>query len=218
MSGCRKLEVISPNVLSSLSSLEEPSLYDSFVRWEVEGIENPGSSASLAELQHLSRLTTLEVRVPDVQTMPQDDLFLGNMERYKISVEHYSYPCPKWMETSNGIEDVREMRSTTEGFPPLKHLKLYNVSDIKVVINSRMLVSCLETLSLYYSMNLETICEGQLKAECFGRLRFLTVGECKRLKNLLSLSIAKGLRQLEEIFVLLMQEHERNNSRRVRDQ
>ncbi|MBA0742305.1 hypothetical protein Gogos_015373, partial [Gossypium gossypioides] len=103
---------------------------------------------------------------------------------------------------------------TTEGFPHLKHLKLYNVSDIKVVIN---LVSCLESLSLNYLMNLETICEGQLKAECFGRLRFLTVGECKRLKNLLSFSIAKGLRQLEEIFVLLMQKHEKDNSRRGRD-
>ncbi|PPD71821.1 hypothetical protein GOBAR_DD31278 [Gossypium barbadense] len=97
---------------------------------------------SVQKTMHLSRLTTLEVRVPDVQAMPQDDLFLGNTERYKISVEHYSYPCPKWMETSNGTEDVREMLDdpTTEGFPHLKHLKLYNVSDIKVVINSRMLI------------------------------------------------------------------------------
>ncbi|XP_012487987.1 disease resistance protein At4g27190-like [Gossypium raimondii] len=130
-----------------------------FEGWSNEESMRNHRLISVQKTMHLSRLTTLEVRVPDVQAMPQDDLFLGNTERYKISVEHYSYPCPKWMETSNGTEDVREMLDdpTTEGFPHLKHLKLYNVSDIKVVINSRMLVSCLESLSLYYLLNIGNI-------------------------------------------------------------
>ncbi|KAH1083177.1 hypothetical protein J1N35_022938 [Gossypium stocksii] len=89
LSGCSKLEVISPYVLSSLSRLEELYLYDSFNRWdwEVEGSENnQRSNASLVELQNLSPLTTLEVHVPDVRAIPKQKLFSGNMERYKISI------------------------------------------------------------------------------------------------------------------------------------
>ncbi|XP_016744507.1 uncharacterized protein [Gossypium hirsutum] len=100
-------------------------------------------------------------------------------------------------------EDVREMLDdpVNQGLPHLKHLKLSNVSDMKFVIGSRMLVSCLESLDLHSLMNLESICEAEQKAESFGRLRFLEVSECKMLKNLFSFSIAKRLRQLEEIEV-----------------
>ncbi|KAE8659943.1 hypothetical protein F3Y22_tig00116959pilonHSYRG00044 [Hibiscus syriacus] len=86
LTDCTNLEVIAPDVLSSLSSLEELYLYGSFDGWEVEGIENPRSNASLVELQCLSHLTTLEVGLRDVQAMPKDDMFFGKLERYKISI------------------------------------------------------------------------------------------------------------------------------------
>ncbi|KAE8678266.1 hypothetical protein F3Y22_tig00111427pilonHSYRG00225 [Hibiscus syriacus] len=69
-----------------LSKLEELYLYDSFDGWEIEGIENPRSKASLMELHHLPRLATLEVHIPDVEAIPKDNLFLGKMERFKISI------------------------------------------------------------------------------------------------------------------------------------
>ncbi|KAA3473087.1 disease resistance protein isoform X3 [Gossypium australe] len=234
LSYCYSLKVVSPNVLSSLSRLEELYFFHSFDRWEVEGTDNLiRSNASLVELQYLSRLTTLKVRVPNEQAMPEDNIFLGKLERYKICIGDGKW---YWTETrteasrmlklkmkrsSNlygGIklllrkteslyvdeaEDVREMLDdpVNQGLPRLKHLKLSNVSDMKFVIGSRMLVSCLESLDLHSLMNLESICEAQLKAESFGRLRFLEVSECKMLKNLFSFSIAKRLRQLEEIEV-----------------
>ncbi|MBA0803556.1 hypothetical protein Gohar_013750, partial [Gossypium harknessii] len=234
LSYCYSLKVVSPNVLSSLSRLEELYFFHSFDRWEVDGTDNLiRSNASLVELQYLSRLTTLKVRVPNEQAMPEDNIFLGKLERYKICIGDGKW---YWTETrteasrmlklkmkrsSNlygGIklllrkteslyvdeaEDVREMLDdpVNQGLPHLKHLKLSNVSDMKFVIGSRMLVSCLESLDLHSLMNLESICEAQLKAESFGRLRFLEVSECKMLKNLFSFSIAKRLRQLEEIEV-----------------
>ncbi|MBA0742306.1 hypothetical protein Gogos_015374 [Gossypium gossypioides] len=234
LSYCYSLKVVSPNVLSRLSRLEELYFFHSFDRWEVEGTDNLiRSNASLVELQYLSRLTTLKVRVPNEQAMPEDNIFLGKLERYKICIGDGKW---YWTETrteasrmlklkmkksSNlygGIklllrkteslyvdeaEDVREMLDdpVNQGLPHLKHLKLSNVSDMKFVIGSRMLVSCLESLDLHSLMNLESICEAQLKAESFGRLRFLEVSECKMLKNLFSFSIAKRLRQLEEIEV-----------------
>ncbi|KAB2058692.1 hypothetical protein ES319_A11G251100v1 [Gossypium barbadense] len=219
LSYCYSLKVVSPNVLSSLSRLEELYFFHSFDRWEVEGTDNLiRSNASLVELQHLSRLTTLKVRVPNEQAMPEDNIFLGKLERYKICIGDGKW---YWTETRteasrmlklkmkrssnlfNEAEDVREMLDdpVNQGLPHLKHLKLSNVSDMKFVIGSRMFVSCLESLDLHSLMNLESICEAQLKAESFGRLRFLEVSECKMLKNLFSFSIAKRLRQLEEIEV-----------------
>ncbi|KAK8328699.1 hypothetical protein V6Z12_A11G269400 [Gossypium hirsutum] len=110
LSGCRNLEVISPNVLSSLSRLEELYLYDSFNGWdwEVEGSENnPRSKASLVELQNLSRLTTLEVHVPDVRAIPKQKLFSRNMERYKISIGEF------WSRYDGGMETSRMLKLTT---------------------------------------------------------------------------------------------------------
>ena len=88
LSYCYSLEVISPNVLSRLSKLEELYLYDSFDRWEVEGheiFEKPRANASLVELQHLSHLTSLELHIPNEQAVPKD-LFSEKLERYKISI------------------------------------------------------------------------------------------------------------------------------------
>ncbi|XVF30379.1 hypothetical protein REPUB_Repub16aG0052400 [Reevesia pubescens] len=80
---CTKLKVIPPNVLSSLSRLEELYMGNSFVQWEAEGHADERSNASLSELKSLSRLTTLEVHIPDAKIMPRD-LFFDKLERYNI--------------------------------------------------------------------------------------------------------------------------------------
>ncbi|KAK8494928.1 hypothetical protein V6N11_047925 [Hibiscus sabdariffa] len=234
LSDCRSLEVTSPGVLSNLSRLEELYLYNSFDRWEVQGTENPRSNASLVELQHLSRLTTLEVHIPDVQAMPKDNIFSAKLERYKISIgdgKWFLYgdrgmEVPRMlklkMKTSvnlfHGIKrllrttqslylaevkDVREILydPITQGFPDLKHLSIFDVSDIKVVINSMMSVPCLELLSLWNLTDLEAIFDDQLKAASFDRLRIIRVWNGKKLNNLFSFSMATELHQLEQIYV-----------------
>ncbi|KAH9688199.1 Disease resistance protein [Citrus sinensis] len=83
---CRELEVIPANVLSNLSHLEELYIgYNSFGKWEVEmeGVKN----ASLHELKHL---TSLELHVKDVNTLPRG-LFFPKLERYKIHIGGYYY-------------------------------------------------------------------------------------------------------------------------------
>ncbi|XVF56902.1 hypothetical protein PTKIN_Ptkin06aG0158100 [Pterospermum kingtungense] len=84
LSDCYYLEVISPNVLSSLSRLEELYLYRSFDEWEVD--EKPvRGNARLVELQHLSHLTTLEVHIPTKQAVPKE-FFSEKLQRFKISI------------------------------------------------------------------------------------------------------------------------------------
>jgi Leucine-rich repeat (LRR) protein len=67
LSNCSKLEVIPPNVLSSLVELEELYIGNSFVQWEIEGPNSKRNNASLAELKHLSQLITLEIQITDVR-------------------------------------------------------------------------------------------------------------------------------------------------------
>ncbi|KAE8698142.1 hypothetical protein F3Y22_tig00110602pilonHSYRG00230 [Hibiscus syriacus] len=197
LSNCYNLKVISPMVLTNLSRIEELYLYDNFDKWEVDGSENPRTNASLVELQHLSNLTTSELHIPDVQAIPKNNLFSGKIERYEISIGDQWYPYKKGMETSR----LLKLEMDKNGLSNLKHFDVSNVSDTNVVINSMMLVSCLESLSLYNLIYLEAICDYQLKAESFGRLRVIKVNSCNMLKNLFSFSIAKGLRQLQELKV-----------------
>ncbi|KAL1080481.1 hypothetical protein V6Z11_D10G299300 [Gossypium hirsutum] len=86
LSWCGALKIIPPNVLSSLSKLEELYMEGSFVEWENEGVvDNERRNASLDELNNLSRLTTLYVRIPDIQMIPKHR-FIETLNRYRIFV------------------------------------------------------------------------------------------------------------------------------------
>ena len=70
LKGSSKLKVIPSDVISSLSRLEDLCMENSFTQWEVEGKDN----ASLAELKHLSNLTSLDIQIPDAKLLPEDSL------------------------------------------------------------------------------------------------------------------------------------------------
>ncbi|GLT45318.1 hypothetical protein SLA2020_191560 [Shorea laevis] len=86
LSDCTELKVIPPGVLSSLSGLEELYMRNSFVQW-AEGIEeHEGQNASLAELEPLELLTTIEIEVHvicNIQKIPEG-LFSQNLARFKV--------------------------------------------------------------------------------------------------------------------------------------
>ncbi|TXG65703.1 hypothetical protein EZV62_006978 [Acer yangbiense] len=85
LSDCSKLKVIPPNVLSNLSQLEELYMGNSFVQWEVEGLNDERRNASLDELKHLPHLTTLEMHIPSAKILPKR-LFSKKLARYRISI------------------------------------------------------------------------------------------------------------------------------------
>ncbi|TYI08374.1 hypothetical protein ES332_A10G293900v1 [Gossypium tomentosum] len=94
LSGCRKLKIIPPNVLSSLSKLEELYMEGNFVEWENGVVDNERRNASLDELNNLSRLTTLYVRISDIQMIPKHR-FIETLNRYRIIVG--DHPISKWL-------------------------------------------------------------------------------------------------------------------------
>ncbi|XP_050274702.1 uncharacterized protein LOC126717238 isoform X10 [Quercus robur] len=167
LSNCKKLQVIPANVLSRLILLEELYVGNSFTQWEVEGLNN--ERASLAELKHLSRLSTLELHIPDANMMPKDLLF-EKLKRYRIFIgdvwdwsdKHENSRVLKLklntcnqLESGiemlfNGIEDLcldelNGVKSIVyeldmKGFQQLKHLHVQNNAEIKYIIHSRGLV------------------------------------------------------------------------------
>ncbi|KAF3970561.1 hypothetical protein CMV_005761 [Castanea mollissima] len=166
-SECIKLEVIPPNVLSNLKQLEELYVCDSFTQWELEGVNN--ERASLAELKHLSLLTTLEVNIPDANMLPKN-LFFNKLKRYKIFIgdvwDQFDKPessralklkLNSSFELEQGItmllsgiedlclDELKGVKSIiseldSKGFQQLKHLHVQNNSEMKYIIYSKGLV------------------------------------------------------------------------------
>jgi Leucine-rich repeat (LRR) protein len=69
-----QLKVIPPNVLSNLKRLEE--LYmPSSVEWETEVQSTNRSNAMVSELDHLSQLTTLHIRIQNPKILPKALIF-----------------------------------------------------------------------------------------------------------------------------------------------
>ncbi|TXG71321.1 hypothetical protein EZV62_006256 [Acer yangbiense] len=161
LSRCSKLKIITPNVLSSLSRLEELYMGNNFVQWDVEGQSN----ASLAELKQLSNLTTLEIHVLDAQILPHD-LFFWKLERYRILIGDVwdwsgKYETSRTLKLklnnsfflSDGIQFLLNKAEDLyldepkgsknvlhelngEGFQQLKHLHIQNAPQIQYIINS----------------------------------------------------------------------------------
>ncbi|XP_022718853.1 disease resistance protein At4g27190-like [Durio zibethinus] len=129
-----RLKLIPPEVLSNLSGLEELCLERSFAEWEVNG------SASLTELKHLSRLTSLDVHIPNAQIMPTR-LFPEKLKRYKIFIGDVW----KWSSYYSKRESARTLKlklnssiQLDEGIRTLlkktEDLYLDDVKDIKNVL------------------------------------------------------------------------------------
>ncbi|CAN6726165.1 unnamed protein product [Malus baccata var. baccata] len=94
LTGCSELILISPDVISSLTRLEDLRMgIKSFKQWEGKGlVDGRRSNASVSELKHLSQLTALDIHVPDANILPTN-LFTDKLERYTILIgDCWEYP------------------------------------------------------------------------------------------------------------------------------
>ncbi|XP_050242395.1 probable disease resistance protein At4g27220 [Quercus robur] len=102
-----------------------------------------------------------------------------------------------------------------EGFQCLKILRVIACEDVEYVINatshqtSHAAFPILESLEFSDLCNLKEIFHSQFpersfsnsRLACFGNLRSLLLSRCSRLKNVFSLSIARGLVQLQQLAI-----------------
>ncbi|XP_060973735.1 probable disease resistance protein At4g27220 isoform X2 [Cannabis sativa] len=82
---CKYLEVIEPDVISSLINLEELYMGRVKIAWEVEKVSSERSNVSLAELKNLTRLNTLYLEIQN-DTYLSKDFISRNIKSYQITV------------------------------------------------------------------------------------------------------------------------------------
>ena len=119
----------------------------------------------------------------------------------KMWLNGIEYLC---LDELKGVESVI-YELNVKGFQQLKHLHVQNNAEIKYIVNSRELViadvvfPALEIFSLKNVIELEEICCGQLPLTSSSNLTIVKVEQCDKAKFVFSLSIAKGLPQLQEL-------------------
>ncbi|RXH91590.1 hypothetical protein DVH24_020613 [Malus domestica] len=103
LSGCSQLEVISPNVISRLTSLEDLRMKTSFNRWVPKGVSGERSNASLSELKDLPHLAALSIQVPEAGSIPRD-LFTDKLKRYQILIGTSSR---EWYDVDENLNTLK---------------------------------------------------------------------------------------------------------------
>ncbi|KAL6285136.1 hypothetical protein ACE6H2_009526 [Prunus campanulata] len=215
LTNCSELVMISPGVISSLTSLEDLRM-GSFKEWE-GGLIDVRSNASVSELKQLRQLTALVIHIPDAKLLPANMFSDTELQRYTILVGDcwqypYYYETPsnmlKLKLTTNsqfdqgiklllercehldldGIEAANIISNilASDGRKQLKNLHVQNNDEVTAVINSSHAFPNLESLSLDNLVNLETVCCGQLIAQPFQKLRYLTLRNLPKLIGLSS--------------------------------
>ncbi|KAG6646172.1 hypothetical protein CIPAW_08G175400 [Carya illinoinensis] len=182
LSHCSKLEMIPPNVISSLVKLEELYMGNSVVQWEVEGLNDERKNASLVELKHLSKLNTLEIQIQDVSKL-QKDLNFEKLERYKI--------C---------IGDVWHWSDRVQSSRTLK-LKMMN-SSIQSEFWNKMPLKRTEILHLEGWLNGVMSVIPEMDREGFQRMKYLGINNGVELKYVVNLSTSVIVFPTLETFIL----------------
>ncbi|KAG6794030.1 hypothetical protein POTOM_003263 [Populus tomentosa] len=93
VTGCRWLRRIPVNLIGRLKKLEELLIGEcSFEGWDSTG----GMNASLTELNSLSQLAVLSLRIPKVECIPRDFVFPVSLRKYQIILgnEHWAEDYP----------------------------------------------------------------------------------------------------------------------------
>ncbi|KAF2294487.1 hypothetical protein GH714_011871 [Hevea brasiliensis] len=195
VSDCSKLKMIPASALSKLSQLEALYMSNSFDQWEADGIRNQGN-ASLAELEYLSHLMTLEIQILDAKILPKR-LFSNGLQSYRILIG-YGWDWNGNYETSRMLKlklktsirseyGVKVLLRETEdlyldevrgaenvlydidgdGFPQLKHLHVQNNTVIQHIINSTKCAAC-DAFPILESLILKNLVN--LEKICHGQL------------------------------------------------
>ncbi|KAL6554718.1 hypothetical protein OROHE_007457 [Orobanche hederae] len=216
-----ELKKISPGILSSLAHLEELYMGDSFTQWGLrDKSDGHQINADLVELKKLEKLTTLEIGITDLTSLP-DDLFFDKLKRFFIVIGD----CWDWsrndgvvnmllkkvddlhLDNAVGVKDADLPELNMEGFGNrLKNLQLQNFHEVRYLVNSvqrgpYIAFPRLEALVIHNAQHLEKICNGPLKKESLGNLKQIKISSCDELCNIFPLSVARYLSKLEDIEV-----------------
>jgi hypothetical protein len=141
VTGCKSLKGIPMNLIGRLEKLEELLIgNDSFKKWAVwisTGIMN----ASLQEVNSLSQLAVLSLRIPEVKSMPSDfvfprlfkyDIILGNY--YSSTGDPVGYPTSKRLFLGGISATSLKAKTFEQLFPTVSQIFFKRVVGLKNII------------------------------------------------------------------------------------
>ncbi|KAL9448028.1 hypothetical protein AB3S75_015492 [Citrus x aurantiifolia] len=144
LTDCFHLKVIAPNVISSLIRLEELYMYNCSIEWEVERANSKRSNASLDELMHLPRLTTLEIDVKNESMLPEGFL-ARELERFKISIGNGSFMHPmiagqNWFKSRSQflIDSNRKISRVLKLKLDFMSMKLQGIKNVEYLLLDKL--------------------------------------------------------------------------------
>ncbi|CAJ2639483.1 unnamed protein product [Trifolium pratense] len=108
------IEVIPPNIISSLTKLEELYMGNTFVNWGDANSTVQNKNASIVELQKLPNLTNLELQIRKTWMLPRDlQTVFEKLERYKIAIGDVW----EWWNSKRGLSTKWRRISVAETSP-----------------------------------------------------------------------------------------------------
>ncbi|XP_077220127.1 putative disease resistance protein At4g27220 [Tasmannia lanceolata] len=232
LTGTFGLQRIPQDVILKLSKLEELYMEDSFSKWEVTGSSGDGTTASFDEVASLTLLTTLCIGADNVKCLDVPvtwhklekfhicvggQKFSPSTHERCISAKLMTYPVCNWIKLLFRSEEVHlkgceglDLKNVLflngGGFNSLKHLNLYDWSEMKHLVCTveeapQISFQMLQELELNKLKNLEKICHGPVPPGFFGKLRRLEIRSCGKLINIIPYDLLQGLQSLEELYV-----------------
>ncbi|KAJ4721046.1 Disease resistance protein [Melia azedarach] len=197
LSNCFNLKVIAPNVISSLTRLEELYMSNCSVEWEVDGSNNERSNASLNELMHLPYLSTLEIDIKNENILPQG-LLSKKLARYRISIGEGSFKYSLFSLNSDEQAFLRMLKlnlnSTSicsenlQGVKDVEYLCLEKLQGVKNILPELDAEGFTQLIHLHVQNNPDILCivdsMDKVASDSFPLLQSLKVKNLINLENI----------------------------------
>ncbi|XP_044478052.1 probable disease resistance protein At4g27220 isoform X2 [Mangifera indica] len=225
LNDCEKLARIAHGVISSLCKLEELYVLKSFEHWDSEGDEGGlRNNAKLAELQSLSRLTSLQIIIPNLNFLIDNDVPFKNLSNFAIIIGGVGY-VEKHNFMISSKEYSRKLLMSNDDkvmisglinclknlvIGQTKYLEvgrcesvvdIFDCEVLKLTYGKRMLLLQLKELHLKYLPNMTHIWKGKTQYINLLNLKRIELRMCPKLVKVFSQDLLQSLISLEEMMI-----------------
>ena len=190
VTGCRRLRRIPVNFIGRLKKLEELLIGGhSFKGWDDVGCDSTGGmNARLTELNSLSQLAVLSLRIPKVECIPRDFVFPDSLRKYDIIL-------------GNANEYTRMFR---DRYPTSTRLMLVGTS-LNAKTFEQLFLHKLESVEVRDCGDVLTLFPARLR-QGLKNLKEVIVHSCKSLEEVFELS-DEGRSEVKELLSSLKELH-----------
>ncbi|KAJ6314016.1 hypothetical protein OIU78_017634 [Salix suchowensis] len=222
--GCRSLRRIPANSIGRLKKLEEVLIGDdSFQGWDVVGCDSTkGMNTSLKELNLLSHLAVLSLKIPRVECLPKDFVF-PRLLKYDIVLGNgYSktaHPTSPRLYLNDISAASLNAKTFEQLFPTVSQICFIDVEDLENIVFGAQMTSHgsqkdflqrLEDVKVKGCRDTRTLFQAKWR-QAFNNLTSVEIEDCKSLEEVFEMgegdegcSEVKELRMLSSLTRLLL--------------